>query len=67
VSALDPAKPNVFAFKFLDATNLSSPDAGHMRDLVVTLVDKNHLTQQWTWHEKGNEDKWDVFKFSRKK
>lgn len=67
VAAPDATKPNVFAFKFLDATNLSSPEAGHMRNLVLTLVDKDHLTQQWIWHEKGKEDKWEVFKLARKK
>ena len=66
VAALDPKTPNVVAFKFLDATNLSSPDAGHMRNLVVTLVDKDHLTQQWSWHEKGKDDRMELFKFTRK-
>ena len=67
VATPDPGNPNVIAFNFLDATNLSSPDAGHMRSLVVTLVDKDHFTQRWTWREKGKEDKWDLFKLSRKK
>ena len=66
VAALDPKTPNVVAFKFLDATNLSSPDAGHMRNLVVTLVDKDHLTQQWSWHEKSKDDRMELFKFTRK-
>ncbi|HEV8383840.1 MAG TPA: hypothetical protein VGQ11_03135 [Candidatus Acidoferrales bacterium] len=67
VAAPDPSKLNVFAFKFLDATNLSSTQEGHMRDLVLTLVDKDHLTQQWTWHTQNKEEKMELFKFARKK
>ncbi len=67
VAAPDPSKPNVFAFKFLDATNLSSTQEGHMRDLVLTVVDKDHITQQWTWHAQNKEEKMELFKFTRKK
>ena len=42
-------------FDMVDITNLSAPDAGHMVRLVVTLEDKDHLTQEWTWKEKGKE------------
>ncbi len=38
-----------------------------MRDLVVTLVDQNHFTQQWTWREKTKEEKMELFKLTRKK
>ncbi len=55
------------SFTFRDATNLPSADAGHMRALTVTLVDADHFTQQWTWHEKGKEDRKDLFKLTRKK
>jgi hypothetical protein len=51
---------------FVDATNLSAPDAGHMKKLVVTFVDKNHFTQDWTWSEKGNEGT-TTFNFERRK
>jgi hypothetical protein len=67
VATPDPAKPNVFAFKFLDATNLSGTQVGHMRDLVLTLLDNDHITQQWTWREKDKEDKMELFKLARKK
>ena len=63
----DPNTPNVFAFKFLDVTNLSSEQSGHMRDLVVTLIDKDHFTQQWVWREKGKDDKMELFKWTRKR
>ncbi len=66
VGAPDSNNPNVITFKFLDATNLSSSEAGHMRSLVVTLVDKEHFTQQWSWREK-DKDIIEVFHFTRKK
>ena len=67
VAAPDPKHPNVFAFKFLDATNLSSTQEGHMRDLVLTIVDKDHITQQWTWHTQNKEEKMELFKLARTK
>lgn len=54
-------------FTFQDATNLPSADTGHMRALTITLVDANHFTEQWTWHEKGKDDQKDLFKLARKK
>ena len=66
VTTPDPKNPNVFAFKFLDATNLTATQEGHMRDLVLTIVDNDHLTQQWTWHTQAKEEKMELFKFTRK-
>jgi hypothetical protein len=54
------------AFDFLDATNLASPDAGHMHRLVVTFEDRNRIVQEWTWREKGKE-KIETFTLERKK
>jgi len=39
----------------VDVTNLSAPDAGHMSRLVLTFVDQDHFTQEWTWSQKGKE------------
>jgi hypothetical protein len=58
-------RANKFTFSFVRITNLANPDAGHMRKLVVTLQDKDHFTQEWTWIEKG-QSKTEVFKFTRK-
>ncbi len=55
-----------FNFLFVDATNLSGPATGHMRQLVVALEDGNHFTQKWTWREEGR-DQVEVFHFTRKK
>ena len=43
----------IITFDLVDVTNLSAPDAGHMKKLVVTFVDKDHFTQEWTWSRKG--------------
>ena len=53
-------------FDLVDVTNLSNPDAGHMRGLVLTFTDQDHFTQEWTWREKGREGTV-VIRFERKK
>ncbi len=53
-------------FDLVDVTNLSTPDAGHMRKLVLTFIDQDHFTQEWTWREKGR-DGAVVIRFERKK
>jgi hypothetical protein len=60
------AGPDQLAFEFVDATNLPSPEAGHMRRLVITFIDADHHRQTWTFREKGK-DETGVFEFSRKK
>ena len=54
------------AFAFLDVTNLASPAAGHMRDLVVTFHDNDHFTARWIYRENGK-DSPSVFHYTRKK
>lgn len=44
-----------FTFNYIDATNLASPDAGHMQSLVLTLLDENHHTENWTFIDHGKE------------
>jgi hypothetical protein len=67
VAMPDPRNPNVVAFKFLDATNLKSPEDGHMRDLTVTIQNHENFTQQWKWRDKGKEENMELFKYTRKK
>lgn len=40
-------------FDFLDATNLESPQSGHMHHAVFTFVDSNHYTEEWTYTKDG--------------
>jgi hypothetical protein len=44
-------------FNFFDATNLSTPDTGHMQRVVFTVVDPNHHTEDWTFAAPGGERK----------
>jgi hypothetical protein len=44
-------------FSFLDATNLASPEAGHMQRVVFTIVDADHHNELWTFADHGKEMK----------
>src|SRR5215475_8388995 len=47
------AKANKYSFTLVSVSGLKSPDAGHMTGLVLTLIDKDHLKQDWTYTDKG--------------
>ena len=53
------------SFKIVQISGLKSPDEGHMTALVLTMPDKDHFTQQWTFQDKGRVQS-DLFKFTRK-
>jgi hypothetical protein len=40
-------------FDFVDATNLKTPDAGHMQKVVFTVLDANHHNEEWTYADHG--------------
>lgn len=42
---------NTLTFHFLSATNLKSPDDGHMQHAVVKFVDKDHYRETWTFQK----------------
>jgi hypothetical protein len=48
----DPANGEL-VFDFVDATNLSSPKAGHMRSVKIRFVDANHIESEWQFHQNG--------------
>ena len=52
-------------FNFVDATNLSSPDAGHMQKMILTVLDDNHHTEEWVFVDHDKEHK-AVFDLRRK-
>lgn len=43
-------------FEFVDATNLSNPNAGHMHRAVFTMADATHHTEDWTYVSNGKEE-----------
>jgi len=53
------------SFDFVRATNLASPEDGHMHHLTLTLEDKAHIGQAWTWMDHGKAHV-ATFKFTRK-
>ena len=52
-------------FNFLDATNLDSPQSGHMDHVAIVVLDPNHHTEEWTFTDHGKEMK-EVFDLRRK-
>lgn len=52
-------------FTYLDATNLATPDAGRMNQLVIAIIDANHHTEDWTFKDHDKEKK-EFFDLRRK-
>jgi hypothetical protein len=40
-------------FDFVDATNLATPDAGHMQRVVFAMPDADHHIEHWTFLDHG--------------
>ena len=59
----DPEAKSV-AFSLVRVTGLSSPGAWHNTGLVVTMEDRDHLTQEWTYLSNGKTGK-TFFHFTR--
>lgn len=54
---LDPTGAgDAIVFTFLDATNLSSPEASHLVRLQFTIVDRDHVTENETYSSGGKDD-----------
>jgi hypothetical protein len=53
-------------FEMFDATNLASNKDAHMRKLVISWTDKNHITADWTMSKDGRDEHHGVFKLERK-
>ena len=52
-------------FRFLDATNLAGPNAGHMRNATIRLADDKHLSGDWQFYEDGKLKNEEKFEFTR--
>jgi len=53
-------------FAFVRLSGAKSPDDAHMAALVVSIPDKDHLTQTWTFEDHGKSMS-DTFTYTRKK
>jgi hypothetical protein len=52
-------------FNFLDATNLDTPQSGHMDHVVIAMLDPNHHTEEWNFIDHGKQIK-EAFDLKRK-
>ena len=52
-TAPSPAANGKLDFTFLRLAGAKSPDEGHMVSLSVSIPDKNHLVQVWTFDDHG--------------
>ena len=48
----DRAKSEI-VFDFVDATNLTSPEATHMHNVTIRFVDDNQIETAWQLYQKG--------------
>lgn len=55
-----------YDFSFVRVSGTKTPDEGHMVALSLTIPDKDHLTQEWTYDDHGKLMA-DTFTFTRKK
>ena len=54
-------------FTFLDVTNVAEGQPGHMRDLILTLPDDDHMSQEWHFRGADGKEMVDTFNMVRKK
>ena len=66
MKATSSADGKSLSFEFLDATNLASPQAGHMHRVVFTFPDADHHTEEWFFLQDGKEAR-ERFELERKK
>ena len=52
-------------FRFLDATNLASPNEGHMHNVKIRFVDDNHVASAWQFYENGKPKLTEDFQYTR--
>ncbi len=57
--------PTSLTFTMFDATNLASKNDGHMRRLVISWTDENHISADWTMSKGGKDEHHGIFKLAR--
>jgi hypothetical protein len=58
-------KPQKFSFSLVRVTGMKTEAEGHMVGLVLSIVDKDHLTQEWKYQANGKVSA-DLFQLKRK-
>jgi hypothetical protein len=64
-AVIEPVDKTV-TFDFLDATNLPTPETGHMHKVVYVFTDSEHYSEDWTWKHEGKDSHFQ-FEMQRKK
>ena len=59
------AKSGELRFVFLDATNLTSPDSGHMRNVTFRIAGPDKLSTDWEFFEGGKPKNTESFAYTR--
>lgn len=59
------AASNEVQFRFLDATNLTTPAAGHIHGGLLRFVDDSHLISEWQFYENGQLKRTETSTFTR--
>ena len=54
-------------FQFLDATNLTNPNAGHMHNATFHILDADHYDSEWQFYVGGKPQTTESFKYTRAK
>jgi len=57
---------NQYSFSLVSITGLKDPGEGHMTGLVLTLVDKDHMTQEWKHISSKGKTGGELVEFKRK-
>jgi hypothetical protein len=65
-TAPSPAANGKYDFTFVRVSGIKTPDEGHMSALVLLIPDQDHLTQTWTFDDRGK-SMVDTFTYTRAK
>jgi hypothetical protein len=65
-TAPSPAANGKYDFSLLRVSGTKTPDEGHMSALTMTIPDKDHLTETWTYDDHGKTMA-DTFSYTRVK
>jgi hypothetical protein len=65
-TAPSPAANGKYDFSLLRVSGTKTPDEGHMSRLTLTIPDKDHITQAWTYDDHGK-NMVDMFSYTRVK
>lgn len=64
-TAASPAANGKYDFSFVRLSGAKSPDEAHMAALTVSMPDKDHLVQTWTFDDHGKKMS-EIFTYTRK-